>query len=936
MKVSIASLNNYLKNSLSTDRIVELLLQTEVEVEEIMPAASWHERIIVAHVQEVAPHPDADKLRLAKVDTGSDMVEVVCGAPNLEVGQKVVLAQVGSVLPDGLEIKAAKLRGVTSNGMLCSARELEISDDHSGILVLPEDFPVGTTLCDVWQKGDCLDIKTPANRWDYLSLVGLAREVAARDEGNELVIPETVELSYKNIENVDVKESGECRRFVSVKMRVNNAVKSPKWLVDNLEQNGMRSINPVVDVTNFVMIETGQPSHAYDLDKLSGQLIVRMSSSAEKLTTLDGVERVLTEEDLVIADSSGAIALAGVMGGAGTEVNENTHQILLEVANFDKTRVRKTALRHGIRTEASARFERSLPLPLPLFAAGRIVSLLAEIAGGEVIDSPVDQLLGWPWVQHIGLRLRKAEKLLGIKLDEAVVIDGLKRLGFHIEHFSITKELKKHIGKPYIWGANFKQHGDSGFDCSYLVDRVYSKIGVRVGHTALGQFHHGRPVEVGELKPGDVLFYKGKIEKSVTDHYFTMDEQGKHTKVILEEPLEVGHNGIYIGQNKVVTAIQYERKGNEWVKRSQQGVIEVPLSDFVNDPTYLGARRYVESFNHIYAIVAPWWRQDIRSEEDIVEEIVKIVGYDAIPAELPTLPATNTRPHQLLPRIQEVKKTLVAAGLQEVVTYSFISQKALSNLSDEDKHLEIANPLSTEQQYLRRSILPSHLQTVSANQSYAKQFSLFEVTRVYEPQGDGQLPKESWRLAVTTVGADSVVRAKSILDVLAAYLNIELRVKPAESSNYVDGRYVSLHLGSGAQVGSIGQIAKPTLSSFDVRSEVSFAEVELATLVEFSSQPIINDLPNYQLIKRDVSLICDNQLMWQDIEAKVAMGKHVSAVSFVGVYRSDAMKKAGRKNITFGITLDLGANPSAEDISTALSKVHQSIASGSLGAVEIN
>ena len=340
MKISVNSLNSYLKNKLSTEQMVERLLMTEVEVEEIITShQEWDERIIVAHVETVQPHPDADKLRLAQVETGSGKVEVVCGAPNLAEGQKVVLAQEGAVLPDGLKIKASKLRGVISHGMLCSAKELGISDDHNGILVLPEDSPVGTTLCDIWQKGNVLDIKTPANRWDYLSLIGLAREVAAKDKGNQLIMPKSKQLAYKDTEIVDVKESGECRRFVSVKMRVDNSVKSPQWIVDNLEENGLRSINPVVDITNFVMLETGQPSHAYDAKKITDGLCVRFASPAEKLTTLDDVERTLTSEDLVIADGRGPVALAGVIGGANSEVDTSTSEIILEVANFDKTQI---------------------------------------------------------------------------------------------------------------------------------------------------------------------------------------------------------------------------------------------------------------------------------------------------------------------------------------------------------------------------------------------------------------------------------------------------------------------------------------------------------------------------------------------------------------------------------------------------------------------
>jgi len=937
MKLSVKTLNTYLKKPLTTERIVELLGRTEVEIEEVISASTWDERIIVARVQEVRQHPDADRLRIATVDTGSEMIEIVCGAPNLAQQQVVVLAQVGATLPDGLRIESAKLRGVTSNGMLCSAKELGISDDHAGLLVLPDETPLGSTLCDIWQKGDTLDIKTPANRWDYLSFVGLAREVAAQDGGNELVEPPTEEITYCDTELVKVKEKGECKRFVSVKMSVNNAVKSPQWLVDNLEENGLRSISPVVDITNFVMLETGQPSHAYDAKKLHGALQVRFGSPAEKVTTLDGVARNLSAEDLVIADDNGVIALAGVMGGVSTEVDTQTTEILLEVANFDRTRVRKAALRHGLRSEASARFERSLPLPLPTLAANRLVYLLKEVAQAEVIDSPCDQLYGWPWIQQIGLRLRKAEKLLGVKLDEKQVVNGLKQLGFEVEHFSITKESRKHMGKPYVWGANFREHGESGFDCSYLIDRIYSRIGVHVGHVALGQFHLGWPVELGDLRPGDVVFYEGLIKNSPTDHYYVSDGRGGHTKIELDQPMKVGHNGIYIGDNRVITAIQYERKGEEWVPRAEQGVIEVPLSDFTNDPTYLGARRYVENFNHILAITTPWWRTDVRLEEDIVEEIVKIIGYDAIPAELPPLPPTNTRPHQLLPQILEFKKALSASGLQEIVSYSFISERSIKRLHQNPRDfLEIANPLSREQQFLRRSMLPSHLDMVKNNQTYGKEFLCFEVARIYQPTQDGALPNEIWQLGITAMGPQSTLRLKGVLDDVAQYFSAKLDYEPVDEMPFVPGRRARINLNKN-HIGSFGQLSKQVLATSEINAEVSFGELELGGLLGSETLLRVVDPPDYQLIRRDITFTCKSSVAWADVSRLVTQTEKVARVDYLDQYQDATMQANRTKRLSLRAWLDLGANPTTEQIKELQETVERTLTSSDvLGKVTIN
>lgn len=432
----------------------------------------------------------------------------------------------------------------------------------------------------------------------------------------------------------------------------------------------------------------------------------------------------------MIADEAGVIGLAGVMGGSRTQTDVDTTEIILEVANFDRQLVRKAALRHGLRSDASARFERALPLHLPEEVLPRLLELLKEHCDAKVIEGPFDQLYGWPWVQHVGLRLRRAERVLGMKIDEREIISGLRRLGFEVEHFSLTKELAKHLGKPYIWGANFKQHGTSGFDCSYLVDYLYSLIGVDVGHSALGQYHHGKPVGIDELKAGDVVFIEGIIDKSATDHYYAKDDDGNEQKITLKKPMRVGHNGIYIGQNKVISA-----SGS--ADRSDPGVIEVPLSKFVNDKGFLGARRYIDSFNHILAVTAPWWRSDIRLEEDMIEEVIKIIGHDKLPATTPVLPSTATRAHQILPRILDLKKSLVARGLFEVMTYSFISSDLISSTKNStDRHLEILNPLSREQQYLRSSLLPSHLKVAHDNQNYRSAFEFFEISRVYQ--------KKSW------------------------------------------------------------------------------------------------------------------------------------------------------------------------------------------------
>lgn len=434
MKISIKSLNSYLKKPLSTEDMVIALERTEVEVEEILYATKVDPKVVTAKITKMEPHPNADRLKLVTIDAGSlGTKKLVCGGANARVGLVTAYAQVGTILPDGIEIKDVEIRGESSAGMLCTERELGYSDEHSGLIELDPSLPLGKSLCDIDELDDCLDITTPSNRWDYLSLVGLAREISAFSDGNSLVEPVNAKNVYKSREAVKVKNREVCKRFVSVKCVVKNNNKSPQWLVDNLEANGMNSINPVVDITNWIMLEYGQPSHAFAADKISGSIQVRYASPAEKLKLLNSKEISFTNQDLVIADDDGALDLAGVMGGQRAEVEPNTTEIMLTVANFDKTSVRRASLRHGVRTEASARFERGLPLPLPLLATDRILVLLKEICDARVVGSPVDQLFGDITAVQIDLRIGKAEKILGMKLDERLLKAGLEKRGFSIE-----------------------------------------------------------------------------------------------------------------------------------------------------------------------------------------------------------------------------------------------------------------------------------------------------------------------------------------------------------------------------------------------------------------------------------------------------------------------------------------------------------------------
>ena len=925
MKIAVATLNRYLKNHRTVDEIVELLARTEIEVEEIIRSNALDPGIILVKTIQVEPHPNADRLRLVTVSTGTKKIRVVCGAPNVTVGQRVGLVQPGAKLPDGTKIETSKIRGETSHGMLASAKELGLSDDHTGIHVFEEDqHKLGTSLCDIVFSGDVLDIKTPANRWDFLSGVGIAREIAVYDSGQGVVEPVVGEYEYKKTEFVNVKAREENRRFMSAKLRVKNNVKSPTWLVDNLSANGIATHNPVVDVTNFVMLEMGQPSHAYDATALTGPLEVRYARKNEKITTLDDELRDLDSRDLVICDANGPIGLAGVMGGKASQIQPETTEIILEAAHWDKATIRKSATRHGLRTEASARYERSLPLPLPEKAFARLLDLLQEICDAKIIDGPYDQLYGWPWQQFLGVRVRRAEKFLGMQIDEGQVIKGLRSLGFKVDHFSITKELKSHIGKPYRWGANYRADGETAFDCSYLVDRIYSKLGIFVGHTSLGQFHTGRPVEVNHLKPGDVLFYEGKIEKSVTDHYYLMNQDGVKTRYNLEEPEKVGHNGIYLGGGKVVQAAQYKYKQGDWVLRDEGSVIVSPVEEFIENPGYLGARRYVESFNHILAVEVPWWRTDIRLEADMYEEIAKIVGYDSMPETLPKIAPMPELSQSNLVAMRELRRKLVHIGGTDVATYSFISEEdALRTKLNPQKLPIVANPRSPEQKYLRSDLLASHLVMWQKNSVYKLSQITFEFSRVFQSSGrDGDLPIEKWQLAISSVGSDSLMYLQAFMHSFLSSVKLEPTFGDIGST---DDRLVpqcsaQMMLGD-TKLGVIGRVSTPIWREFNLSQPVSFAVFDVDALLQPRDYAKVRNLPEYQLVQRDMSLEVQTNVAWQSILDALKDYDQLVTINYLDSYSNQVLSKAGRRVLTIRVRLDLGAQPSLEVIQAAESDI---------------
>jgi phenylalanyl-tRNA synthetase beta chain len=434
MKVSLRWLGDYLDLPTNDpEELAEVLgsLGHEVEGYEILePRFSG---VLVGRVEEVAPHPNADKLRLCRVTTGGEPQDIVCGAWNFEAGAVVPVSVPGAVLAGGLQVGVRALRGIESHGMICSAAELGLGDDHTGIMVLDPDTEIGTDFADLVPLPDVVfDLSITPNRPDAMSILGIARDLGAFyripvTQPPVDVDPETPESKV----TVTLDDPVGCPRYVGLEVRDVSVGLSPLWMRMRLRAAGVRPINNIVDITNYVLLEMGQPLHGFDLDRVADEsIIVRRAEPGESLRTLDGVDRELSEWDLVIADPSGVVAFAGVMGGESSEVGDETSRVLIEAAHFDAPTVMFTAKRHGMRTEASARFERGVDPNLPGTAARRAAALMVELAGGRVAAGVQDNYPEpiEPW--DVEMPLGEVPRLLGIELAGTRIAELLGLIGF--------------------------------------------------------------------------------------------------------------------------------------------------------------------------------------------------------------------------------------------------------------------------------------------------------------------------------------------------------------------------------------------------------------------------------------------------------------------------------------------------------------------------
>jgi phenylalanyl-tRNA synthetase beta chain len=807
MRVPLSWLKDYVDIEMTPEELAHTLTMAGLEVEAIdYIGKEWGDKIITAQIDFLEKVPGSDHLSYTRINTGTQELGVVCGAPNIKQGDKVPLAQLGAKVGD-LVIGEKRTLGYLSQGMLCSPRELGIGNDHAGIYILDPNVEIGQKLVDVLGE-IVLDFAIKAHRGDLSSVIGIAREVAALT-GKKLRIPRpalhergtpTSELVKVKVEDTDL-----CPRYGA---RVISDVKiapSPGWMGRRLLAAGMRPINNIVDITNYVMLEFGQPLHGFDYELIPEHtIIVRRAHEGEEMTTLDDVKRKLTTDMLLITDPTGPTAIAGVMGGARSEVNTNTTTVMLEAANFRAGSVRRTSVVLGLRTDASSRFEKRLDPELVIAGANRACQLLEELAGGSVHPGIVD-VYHQPTQPHtIPFSIDEIEWLIGMKVTQDEVVNTLSALGFIV----------------------------------------------------------------------------------------TPDEQGREMLVTV--------------------------------------------------PTY---------------------RSDVEEGADLVEEVIRLIGYDKIPSTIPGGPLPEPSIDAWFEREQEVRTLLIGTGLNEIVTYSMTSRARMVNLlaqvdansaryllqapvgiaekaqvdivakegtsravtSFDSRSLQavvLANPLSSDMEAMRLTLMSSLLETVQENSKRNRAgLRFFEIGRRYLPvDGPTNLPDERRSVGIALCGPAEISWSselarpadfydlKGVVETLLKGLKITgYRFTPTQHPTFHPGRCALLELPQYEEtlspVGIVGEVHPVVQQRYDLPYRTYLCEIDLERLyAAIPTHQTYQPISRHQELTRDLAVVVDEQVPAQDIQDAIARhgGELLRSVTLFDIYTGDPIP-AGKKSLTYSL-----------------------------------
>ncbi|HAS6338851.1 TPA: phenylalanine--tRNA ligase subunit beta [Vibrio vulnificus] len=584
MKFSESWLREWVNPAVTTDELTHQITMAGLEVDDVLPVAGTFNGVKVGHVVECGQHPDADKLRVTKVDVGEEaLLDIVCGAANCRQGLKVAVATVGAVLPGDFKIKKAKLRGQPSHGMLCSFTELGIDVESDGIMELAIDAPIGMDFRDFLALNDVtVDVDLTSNRADCFSIRGMAREVGVlnrADVTEPSVAP--VAPSIDDTVAIEVKAPAACPRYLGrVVKNVNVQAKTPLWMQEKLRRCGIRSIDPVVDITNFVLLEQGQPMHAFDLAKIDGGIVVRLAEQGEKITLLDGSEAELNADTLVVADHNKALAIAGIFGGEESGVTSETKDVLLECAFFAPDHIRGRARSYGLHTDSSMRFERGVDYALQVNAMERATALLVEICGGEVAPVvAVESEAELPKPNKVALRRTKLDNLLGHHIADSDVVEILERLGMTVE---TTAEGWVAVAPTWRFDIAIEQ------DLVEEVGRIYGYDNIPNQNPAAAlKMHDHQEANIPLKRVRDLLVDRGYHE-AIT-YSFVEPEQQKLVvpgvdALILPNPISAEMSAMRLGliQGLLNTVVHNQKRQQPRVRLFEYGLRFIPCDTAEN------------------------------------------------------------------------------------------------------------------------------------------------------------------------------------------------------------------------------------------------------------------------------------------------------------------------------------------------------------------
>ncbi|KAA8995101.1 phenylalanine--tRNA ligase subunit beta [Stenotrophomonas cyclobalanopsidis] len=765
MKFSENWLRSHVPTSASRDELSAVLTAIGLEVEEVTALGNGLQHVVVGRIVEAVRHPEADRLQVCKVDAGQgELLQIVCVAPNARPGLVAPLAMVGAQIGD-LAIKPAKLRGIESNGMLCSAKELGLDTDASGLLELPDDAPVGQALVEYLGLPDAsIEIKLTPNRADCFSVRGIAYDVAAatRSEVLDFAADAIAAVGSREL-SIQLDAGAEAPRYLGrVIEGVNAAAKTPLWMAERLRRSGVRPVSLLVDITQYVMLELGQPMHAYDLGTLQGSIGVRRSRAGEAIKLLDGRDAVLDESFLVVTDADRAVGLAGLMGGYDTRVTDDTTAVFLEAAHFAPAAIMGRGRKLGLHTDAGHRFERGVDPALPRDAIEYATRLVLDLAGGT--PAPVTEAVNQadlPQAATILLRRARITRVLGITIDDAEVERILRALG--------------------------------------------------MGVTAAGEG---------------------------------------------------------------------------------------------------------------WQVTAPSRRFDIAIEEDLIEELARIHGYEQIPTTLPGGAARVAMPTETQLDVLSVRRQLVARDLQETLNFAFVDDALLTQWQLRDNLVPLANPLSAELAVMRPALLPGLVATLGRNA--ARQLGrvrLFEVGRVFaqqtgetSPSESRPAPLETQRVAAAVCGDAQSVQwglptrkvdfhdLKGDLESLAAASGAVLEFRPSTRAFGHPARSAEVYR-DGVVIGWIGQIHPRLAKAMDIDADVYAFELDLEAL-SARALPRAGELSRFPAVRRDLAFLVPEQVDWSDLAATIrqAAGPLLRELNLFDRYVGQGVEP-GFKSLAMGLIL---------------------------------